>query len=164
MVREYNIRFDNCPSKAPMKLNFDVPQSNLNSRISTSGTISVSEEVSGKLTLVLETNFCTLDMKKCEKTLTFNFKEICAKLKDTKAFYSSFLSNFHPRLECPFKAGNYTKNKSELDLSFLAPMALDGKVFVTEIRLLSFDADKRNRKVVMCINAETKITKVRAGA
>lgn len=142
----------------------EVPQKNSNNKISSSGTISIAEDVSGKLSLLLETNTCSLDKETCEKGISFNFKDICGKLKDQNAFYSSFLSNLHPKLECPLKAGNYTKDKSELDLSILGPLSIDGKSFVSNMRLISSDADKNTKKVAMCVRVETKITRVRVNS
>jgi hypothetical protein len=110
---------------------------------------------------VFESNRCSWDMKTCHKETTINLKDICSKLQDKYAFYSEFLSSFNPKLECPIKAGNYTKDKSELDLSLLALLPLDGYMFMANIKLIASNKESKVKKIALCMNVEAKVSKIR---
>jgi hypothetical protein len=141
-----------------MTVDLIVPKSNFN-QVALSGKIMISETITGQIDAVFETNQCTLNMKTCERNPALNVKDMCSKLK--QSLYSNIFSKVKPPLECPLQIGNYTITDSTFDLSFLRYLPLDGTVYVVSIKLVSIEAGSKKKNLVMCLNAEAKITKVR---
>lgn len=142
-----------------MVVDLKLPRSNTNNKITMSGSIVVSQQVSGQIDLVLESNKCSFDMKSCEKLTTINIKDMCKKFKD--ALYSSAFSSIQPPLECPIKPGNYTIKDSTIELSMVSLLPIDGFVYVTSIKLVSSENGGKTKRIVFCLNSEMKIVRTR---
>lgn len=147
----------NCPMEMPLTVHMHVPKVNIG-RIKISGVLEAKEEVLGDIEFVMEASRCTLDMKTCEKYSTLNVGEMCVKFEWKNIYYSGIFDNFKPHLKCPFQPGNYTLEESVLDLSPFTMFPLDGYVYIAAFRLVSGKA-RKSKKVIMCINTETKIFK-----
>ena len=126
--------------------------------VSFTGVGRTRNEIPGDLTFSLELTRCSLDLKFCEKWTNFNFKEVCAKFVDKNVFFASTMSAIKPKLECPIKSGNYTLDRTLLDLTVLKMFPIEGRVRVMTGKLISFDKVNKTKKVVLCLNAEAKIT------
>lgn len=138
-----------------MSVHLIIPGSNLNV-VTLSGYVNVKQDIQGDMELVLESNRCTFDMKTCEKFPSPTIRELCRKFNTKNAFYSSFFDNIKPTVKCPLKAGNYTINKTKLDLSPIYALPLDGYVWISKIKVLAKDKNNKKR-IEMCMNTETKI-------
>lgn len=145
--------------KTSMVFDLKSPKSNTNNKVPISGTIEVSELVSGQIDLALESNKCSLDMKSCEKFTTINVKDMCKKFKD--ALYSNAFSSIQPPLDCPIKPGNYTLKDSILDLSMFSLLPIDGFIYVASVKLVSSENGGKTKRIVFCMNIETKIMRIR---
>ena len=132
-----------------------IPASNIN--VATfSGLITVKKDIHGDMEFVIESNRCSFDMKICEKYPGAHIRELCKIFNTKNAFYSSIFDNIEPPIKCPLKAGNYTIDETKLDLSALAVLPVDGYVWVSTLKILS-EAGNKKKRIVMCINTETKI-------
>lgn len=132
------------------------PNSNFN-KLEYSGFITVSEEVAGEIEFLVEASKCSLDMKSCEKYNNVKIQSMCDRFMEKNTFYSSALASIHPQLKCPIKPGVYTLNEAAIDLSLISVIPLDGYVWVVTFKLLQAEKTKKMKKVVLCLNSETKI-------
>ena len=123
--------------------------------------MELKEPLYGPIDISFEHSRCSLDMKSCEKFLTFNIRELCKKLTDTTLFYSAFVAAIKPRLMCPIAAGNYSVPRTEVNLKFISFLPIDGYVLNTIVKAVSTDPVKKTRKLAWCGKFETKIVKVR---
>lgn len=139
-----------------MTLSLAIPKVNIGS-MKYSGVITVTEVVSGEIEFVLEASKCTLDMKTCDKYATVNFREMCKKFRDKNAFYSSVFENIKPSFNCPIQPGNYTVEEAVIDLTPVSFVPLDGFIWVVTFRFVSSEKGSKTKKIVMCLNSETKI-------
>lgn len=127
-----------------------------------SGTLTVKEKIFGPIDMSVENNRCSLDMKICEKFMTFNIKEVCKRMVDPMPLYASVFKNIQPPLKCPVEAGNYTVLPVEMDVSIMNLMPLDGYIYLTNIKISSATANGgKSKKIAWCVTAEIKIEKVR---
>ena len=126
--------------------------------ISFSGGGWTKNEVPGNLTGSLEFSRCSLDLKFCEKWQNVNVKEVCAKFVDKNMIYSVIMNAIKPKLECPIKSGNYTLDQTSLDLSALRLFPVAGYIWVLTAKFISYDKQSKTKNVVLCFNAELKIT------
>lgn len=145
----------------PIMVDLKVPKLNFNDKITVSGVIMVSETVCGPLDLSLDSSRCTLDMKNCEKYNIINLREVCKNLFNSTLIYSNVLASITPPLKCPILPGNYTIQETELDLAILAYAPFDGYIYITSIKLASTNKVAKTRKILFCLNVETKIVKIR---
>lgn len=141
-------------------MNLTIPKSDLNI-VRVAAVILVTEEVKGDLSLLIETNKCSLDMKTCEKFTGVNVPDICKKFVDKNAFYSPVFEKIKPPFRCPLKPGLYTLEESVLDLFIISMMPLDGYIWVVKFQLISSQKGKKAKEIAMCLNSETKITRAR---
>jgi hypothetical protein len=112
--------------------------------------------------LLMEPSTCRFDIKSCEKKQrALSFQEICKKIQDKNAFYYSALENINPRLGCPAKPGNHSIPKASLDLSILSAFAFDDNVWNVKLKLYSNSGKSKIRKIISCVDAEIKISKIR---
>ena len=83
---------------------------------------------------------------------------MCAKFVDKRMIYAVIMDAIKPKLECPIKPGNYTLDRTSLDFTVLRMFPIEGHVWVLTGKIISFDKESRTKKVVMCLNAEVKVT------
>lgn len=88
-----------------------------------------------------------------------NFKDMCSKFIDP--LYASFFSRIQPPLKCPIAALNYTLLESTLDLTVVTFLPIDGFNIINSLKLVSIENGGKKKKVIFCLNSETKIFKVR---
>lgn len=141
-----------------MSISINIPKGGIG-KIAYSGLITVTEEVPGDIELVVESSKCSLDMKDCEKYSNINIHGMCQKFNEKKAFYSGALASIKPPLKCPLKPGNYTLEESELDLTPVSMIPLDGFIWVVTFKFVSSEAGSKTKKIAMCLNSETKIVR-----
>lgn len=159
VVREYSpLTWKNCPIKTPMMIQMTIPKSNIN-MLTMSGMITANEEVSGEIEFSIDANKCSMDMKICEKYPGVTVREMCKKFKTKGAFYSSTFLSMKPPMQCPIKPGNYTMGDISIDLSVLSVLPLDGYIWVVNFKFLSVDGVQKTKKIAMCLNSETKISR-----
>lgn len=159
--REYNLRkWANCPIETPVIVNVTIPESSIN-KLEISGHIYVIHDIVGDVEMNLETNKCSLDMKKCDKYSTIIIRDLCKKFKENNSLYSNVFENIHPPFQCPIKRGNYTIAESAFDMMRIAMLPLDGYVWVIMFKMVYSENGQKPKKVAMCVNSETKMTKVR---
>lgn len=125
-----------------------------------SGIIDVTEEVRGEIELVTESNRCSNDMRTCAKYDTLNIHDMCKKFLDRKAFYSNVFNHIKPPFKCPIMPGIYKLEEASLDLRAFSLFPVDGYVWITTFKFVASEKGKAKR-IVMCINSETKIFKTR---
>lgn len=154
-------KYENCPIEAPMILHFSFSNESENNKLTYSGFIQVTDDVHGEIELVMESNKCSLDMKTCVKYDTVNIREMCKKLEMRNTFYSSALTYIKPPFVCPFKAGNYTFQEATLDLTVFSFLPVFGYVWVSTFKLVSGQKGSKTKRVVMCLNTESKLVKRR---
>ena len=97
-------------------------------------------------------------MKFCEKWKNVNIKEICAKLVEKKMVFADVTNAIKPKLECPIKSGNYTLDRTSLDLTVLKMFPIEGYVWISTAKFISIDKESKTKKVFLCFNAEVKVT------
>ena len=151
-------KWENCPTETLMTAQLRMPSSNINI-ITFSGYVNLTKDIQGDMELVIEANRCTLDLKTCEKYPGARIKELCKRFSEKNKFYSSVFENIKPPAKCPVKAGNYTLKETKLDLSALAVIPLDGYLWVVAFKILSTDPGTKKKRLVMCLNSETKISR-----
>lgn len=123
-----------------------------------SGVVTVTEDITMDIDLVLESSRCSLDFKTCSKENTMNVKGMCKIFKEKNAFYSKIFDAFQPNLDCyPLKAGDYILKNTTLDLSFAKLLAIDNYVFVDTFKWITSNKKNRNKKVLMCFYLEVKV-------
>lgn len=130
-------------------------------QVTISGPFHISEEITGNIEMVLETNKCSLDMKKCEKYSNHNIPNMCIKFRENNAFYSAAFASIHPPLRCPIKPGNYTADDSTFDMTAIQMLPIDGYVWVITFKLVASESGSKTKRIVFCLNTETKIAKIR---
>jgi hypothetical protein len=140
---------------------FTFPMSSYDKLSCDNGTIVVNEEIRGDFDIVAESTRCSLDMKTCEKFSTLRIRDACKLINDKNAFYSAALEKISPQIKCPIKPGKYYLSKTSADLSILSLLSLDGYVWMDKITFSTNDIGSKTKKRILCINAETKITKMR---
>lgn len=141
-----------------METHILVPKTYVN-KLSLHGYITVHQEISGEVDLIMETNKCSLDMKKCEKYSNRTFQKMCDRFKQKNAFFSSAFSSVEPTLQCPIKTGNYTMNNSTFDLTPLTILPLGDNVWVMMFKFISAENGSKRKKISLCLNVEVKILK-----
>jgi hypothetical protein len=144
----------------PMEIIMVMPKTNTNNKVPFNGYITVHEELTGDFQFTIETNRCSFDLKSCEKYATINFRQICSKFESENAFFKGFFSSIKPPLKCPLKPGNYSLTDSIVDLSIISLIPIDGFIWMATFTLVSSEDGAKKKKIVMCINSETKILKV----
>lgn len=142
----------------PIMVNLTIPPIN-HVKIKYAVVITVSEEVKGDLEMVIEGFKCLLDMTGCEKYDSFNVPGMCQKFQDKNPLFTSFFHSFKPPWTCPIKPGNYTIEEGLLDLSLISLLSLDGYVWAATFKFVTGEKRSKNKKIVMCLNSETKIFK-----
>lgn len=138
-----------------MESHIVVPKMYIN-KVTLLGYVTVSQEVPGGIELIMETNKCTLDMKRCEKYSNRTFRDMCKKFKEKNTFYSSAFSSIEPTLQCPIKPGNYTLN-STFDLSSFTVLPLGDYLWIMTFKLISGENGSKRKKIVFCFNTELTI-------
>src|SRR5690349_9905213 len=134
MMRDYMpIKSENCNGNYSMKIDLTVAKHNLNHQMTLSAEFIVSHEIIGNLALSLESHACDLNMTKCVRYKTIKFPELFKKFKEKHAFYSTNFEHIKPPLECPIKPGNYSVEKTTMDLTLASLMPIDGYVFISNI-------------------------------
>jgi hypothetical protein len=144
--------------KTPAEIVVNIDKTNVNI-IRFSGYVSISEDVPDDMHIVLESNKCSLDMKTCEKYMTFFIRRMCEKFQNKNAIYSAAVESIQPRPVCPIKAGNYTIPRSAIDFSVLNVLSFDGFIWVFKWKLVSFNNGTNLKKILLCLDMELKITK-----
>lgn len=150
----------NCPIPTTITLNVTAEKKTIENKITLTGQAFVADTLEGELGLTLGVNRCSLDMKKCEKYSNRNFKDMCRRFQETNSFYSSFFKSIKPEWKCPIKAGNYTFSQGSIELAPIALFPMDNYVWIVSFRLIGIDPVSKAKKILMCLNTETKIVKV----
>ena|SRR5690349_7913442 len=138
-----------------------MPKSNLNHIITVSGMLVVTREITGSLSLVMQTHKCNVDMTKCENDAVKNIPDVCKRFKDKNPIFAIPMSYIKPKFECPVKPGNYTIDTMKVDLSILAMMPIDGYIYLSSLKFVSSSKGGKLKTIEMCWNVEMKIVKVR---
>lgn len=161
-VRSYEVlNMEHCAPNLPMQVDIKFPRPSTDNAITSSGTIILSEKITGPLDLSLETSRCTSDMKTCEKYDTVNFKEVCKKMVDPSFMFSYIAANIKPSLKCPASPGNYTIPETKLNLNIISMVPLDGYIYTDIIKLTFTEDGKKSKKLMWCFKVEVKVDKVR---
>jgi hypothetical protein len=159
-----NITATNCDSNSTATVNITFAPTNIN-KISYFGFFDLKEDILGDLTLAFETNRCSLDLKTCEKYSQRNFNGLCDILQDENSYFASFFQSLSPQLKChPLKAGVYTAPNSTIDLQIFTYLPIDGYFWIIQLKLVEQRKNSASKKLIMCINAESKVVKTRKGA
>ena len=154
----YNVvKVDNCPIETPMKILLETDI--FPGGIIFFGHIQIANNISGELTFAIESTRCSLDLKLCEKWKTFNIKDVCKRIEDKNKFYSELFSSIEPKLECPFKAGNYTIDRALVDLVVLRFLPMDGFIWILTGKLVTSEKGSKIKKVIACLIFEMKVTR-----
>lgn len=122
-----------------------------------SGLVTVTEEITGDIDLVIEVNRCTTDLKTCTKENTINFKGMCKIFSIKNAFYSKVFDSLQPNFDCPLRTGNYTLRETSFDLKFARLFPLDGYTFIQTFKWVTKDKKNNVKRVVMCFYIEVKV-------
>lgn len=147
----------NCRNDTAVSMKLVLPESTDFAIVS--GVVTVREDITGDIDLVLESSRCSLDFKSCSKENTMNVKGMCKLFKEKNAFYSKIFDAFQPNLDCyPLKAGDYILKDTLLDLKFAKLLPIDNYVFVDTFKWITNDKRSRSKKVVMCFYLEVKVT------
>lgn len=141
-----------------MTIQLQTPSTNINVATFT-GYFNVTKDIKGGLDLSAESHRCSLDLKNCEVYPGIVIRDMCKKFIEKNVFYTNFFENIRPPLKCPLKSGLYAMEETKFDFSFLSLLPIDGHVWLSNLKLLSAENIKRKR-VVACINAETKILRI----
>jgi hypothetical protein len=147
--------FEQCGKNLPTNLDLKFHDLKFEKVVTVSGISEVSEKLPGPLSFSMESNQCSLDMKNCRYFNVINFKEICKKFLDQNPIYTTLFAKITPTLKCPIAPGNYTIEKTEINLQIFQFMPLDGYLYNTVMKLNS------GSKNVWCYKTEVKIVKVR---
>lgn len=137
-----------------------MPQSNING-ISFAGSVHLKKDLGKNLAFSVEPNRCSFDLKKCEKYPGATFEDLCRMFNDKHHLFSSFFSRVKPPVKCPLKAGNYTFEESKLDFSIFSALAIDGYTWLATFKVLSPEEGVKRKRIVLCLNTETKIVQTR---
>lgn len=122
------------------------------------GSILVKQKIDGNMELEISAAKCSLDMKDCFKfTATPPFSNLCGNFEHRGTFYSKIFESISPPWKCPIAPGNYTMQKTTVDLSIVSMFPLDGSVWITTFKF----TDEKSKKIYMCLNSETKILRKR---
>lgn len=121
----------------------------------------VKENITGDLDLVVVGSRCTLDMKNCDVRKVFNFKNVCHTFKDPNALFSRELASVSPPLSCPLLAQNYTLPKTVVDLGFARMFQIEGRVIVSNYKLMATDKSSKKKRVIFCVYQEFQVKTVR---
>lgn len=156
------IKYENCPiANLPMMIHI-VPRRG-GDRVNISGYVIINEDIediSSDIVLNIDSNRCDLQMDKCEKYNAFKMSDMCGKLFNIQGIFKSMIQSFHPPLKCPLTAGNYTlDDKAVVDLSVFSMFPIDGSVWVANFKFIGTFG--KTKKIIMCLNSETKIVKTR---
>lgn len=142
----------------PAKVEMGMPISNMNI-VTFSGYFNVTEDIKGELEFNTDSFRCSFDMKTCEKYPGKTYRDLCKIFRDKNSFFRSFFEKINPNLKCPLKSGIYNMEETKIDFSLFAMLPLDGFVWVSTLKLLSAEPGIKRKRIVMCINAETKIVR-----
>lgn len=150
-------KWEDCNLNTSVETHIEIPKTYIN-KVTMLGYITVLQEVIGEIDLIFEANKCTLDMKKCEKYSNRTFKDMCKKLEQKNAFFSSAISSIEPSLQCPIQPGNYTLN-STFDLSPFSILPLGDYLWVMTFKLISSKNGTKRKKISFCVISEVTILK-----
>lgn len=123
-----------------------------------SAEITIKNKIDATLQFDIFASRCSMDMKDCFKfSTTPPFGNLCSMFVEKGAYYTKIFENIKPEWKCPLQPGNYTMRKTFIDLSVVSFLPLDGSIWMTTFKIL----DEKSKKVIMCINSETKIVRKR---
>jgi hypothetical protein len=153
------MKWGDCRKNLPMMLNFSFGNGSIDRIEILPSYINVTTDEISDLEMTMEVFKCTLDMKECDRYPTPPVVEnLCEKFEHKNTFYSGIFEGTNPRLKCPLKIGIYNFKKIEFEIpSVFMIFPLDGKVWVTTFKLV----DRKSRKLMACLNSETKILRKR---
>jgi hypothetical protein len=139
----------------------DVPEKNLNHIVTIGGSFEVFEKLYGPIDMSTEINRCTLDMKTCDNFMNLNIRNLCAKFKDPNQVYSKLVERVLPPLKCPITPGNYTVQRTDVDLKMVSFLPMDGFVYTLLTKTITTDPVKKTRITASCTIFEGKVVQVR---
>lgn len=156
-VREYDpVKWGNCGKNLPVITNF-IFTSGID-KFNISGDIQVVEKITGNLQFTVETVKCSMNMKECQRYVApVTFDNMCEIFNRKMRFYTIIFESIEPQLKCPIMPGNHTINPLTVDLGAISIFPLDGSMWVITFKII----DKNTKKMIMCLNSETKIVRKR---
>lgn len=146
---------DQCETQTPILVDFKITNNETANKVYFSMKLNVQEEVNGPLEMILEANRCDLKKKHCGHYQDLKITQICQKFKDPFSVFSKAFAGIEPKIACPIKVANYIMTESSLDLSMITGLPIDGHVWLVRIKWMS------GNKNVLCLDNETKITKIK---
>lgn len=150
------MKWGNCRKNLPIITNLTF-KSGIN-KFDISGEFQVKEKVDGKLQFTIETVKCSMDLKECQRyVLPVSFDDICEMFERKMRFYTLTFESVVPPFKCPLKPGIHIMSRSTIDLGIVSLLPLDGSMWVTTFKII----EKNTKKMVMCLNSETKIIRKR---
>jgi hypothetical protein len=136
-------------------------ENNFNDAISIGGNLEVFKKLHGPIDISSDLNRCTLNMRTCEKFVNRNMRNVCKRFTNSSLNLSDMLTKVVPPLKCPIEAGNYTVERTDVDLKMLSYAPLDGFIYNILIKLITTDPVTKSRIIASCIKVEVKIVRVR---
>jgi hypothetical protein len=151
------MRWGDCKKNLSASTKFNFTNGTIN-KITVFGTFEIYKEMKD-LELTLDVVRCAFNMKTCDRYPTPSaIEELCSKFEDKGAYYSILFDSIEPIFKCPVKVGTYKLNQLTFELpSFITYFPLDGYVWVTTFKFV----DRKSRKIIGCLNSETKIVRKR---
>ncbi|CRK88022.1 CLUMA_CG001808, isoform A [Clunio marinus] len=147
-VRKYHpIKWENCPINASIQADINAPDVFMKS-INFSGVFHIREDIIGAITFTIDSNKCSLDMRKCEKF----FDSLSLNSFPLKSFVDVLRKNIcfilfiEPPFVCPFKPGDYTLKPTILDLSITDTFRLEGFFWVVNFKLIAVSNKGKTKK------------------
>lgn len=151
--------FENCPGNQPIQVSINLGTvSGFSNKLFYSGSVDVSEVVTGPLELTAFVNRCDFSMKNCEKYPSVKMSSLCQKLQDKGMFFYDIIKNMVPAIECPIQPQIYTSRNSSVDLSVLSFIPMSQSLWLTTIKIFS----GKNKTLALCTIANMKIVQVKS--
>lgn len=151
---------ENCPGNQPMRFVVTLSRTGgqLN-HVQYSGYLESSREINGPLELIIETNRCDINMKRCEKFSTQKITKVCHMFEGKNNIFSSVLATMQPPVSCPIKAQRYEAINSSMDMTSLAYLPLTGSIFLSTSKLYSGEGKKA--EMALCTTFDMRIIRAR---
>ncbi|CAG9800450.1 unnamed protein product [Chironomus riparius] len=150
----------NCEENIPILTHFVVNNgTTVPNKVDFGGYFEVTEKVLGPFELSIDANRCDHSLKKCEKYVAGKNSGMCEIFNGKSGLFTDVLKTFEPQIKCPWMPGKYVAKNSAFDLSSISVLPSEGYTWVVTIKGLA--GDGKNKKLVMCMYVEAKISKFR---
>jgi hypothetical protein len=139
---------------------FNLSLSSFNGSVIAFGVFDVKQKIYGPLTVTAEAGRCSLDLNNCESFMNINMKQTCSAFQNSSYAVSR---NMNPQIKCPIAVGNYTLNRTQLNLQFLSYLPLHGFIFDVVLKLVS-NPSKKTKIIPFCLKLEVKVERKRVSS